>query len=502
MSRKLILLAILAVVGTAELLVMVVFYYLGIRAGWLESLVDTAVLVAISAPLLHRVLLRSERAVREGKELARAYQSLKGLYNLADVLKEATNERDVLNNTLQQVMKFPGIQAGWISLREGDTGFRLAAADGLPPALEVPRAFEGECLCRRKLLAGELDRTTNILECERLRQAKGDTRGLRMHASIPLWIGNRMIGVMNLSGPGQGFVGDKDLEILYSVGNQVAVALERTHLLHRMEKLVEERTAALTAEIAERQQTEEKLRQSEEQFRLLFSHSPFLMWVLDLETLRFLEANDSAIAHYGYSREEFLTMGIDNIRIPEQATSLSEIIEQIRTDGKSHTHCMQSLKKGEIIEVEIYWQALEFGGRHAVLGVVQDITDRRRAEEEKARLLSILEGDDRPRWDRGSPPESDLSEQRWPKDAGGGPRRGSIRPVDRTILHRVGQSTRHGGRDSRSYPRRRVEGRDRILDPHWPRDSHVSGNPRAQSARWNRPVFLHHRARHHGAQEI
>jgi hypothetical protein len=49
-SRKLILLAILAVVGTAELLVMVVFYYLGIRAGWLESLVDTAVLIAISAP--------------------------------------------------------------------------------------------------------------------------------------------------------------------------------------------------------------------------------------------------------------------------------------------------------------------------------------------------------------------------------------------------------------------------------------------------------------------
>ena len=391
MNRKLILLAILAVVGTAELLVMVLFYYLGIRAGWLESLVDTAVLIAISAPLLHRVLLRSERAVREGKELARAHQSLKGLYDLADALKEATNEQDVLNNTLQQVMKFPGVQAGWVSLREGETGFRLAAADGLPPALEVPGAFEGECLCRRKLLAGELDRTTNILECERLRQAKGDTRGLRLHASIPLWIGNRVIGVMNLAGPEQGLFGDKDLEILYSVGNQVAVALERTHLLHQMEKTVEERTAALTAEITERQQVEEKLLQSDEQFRRLFFDSPLLMWVWDLETLQFLEANDAMIAHYGYSREEFLTMGIDNIRLPEQATPLFEIIEQIRADGKSRTHCWQVVKKGEIIELEIYWQALEFGGRNAVLAVAQDITGRRRAEEEKARLLSILE---------------------------------------------------------------------------------------------------------------
>jgi PAS domain S-box-containing protein len=390
-SRKLILLAILAVVGTAELLVMVVFYYLGIRTGSLASLVDTAVLVAISAPLLHLVLLRSERAVREGKELARAYQSLKGLYDLADALKQANNEQDVLKNTLQQVMKFPGVQAGWVSLREGETGFRLAAADGLPPALEVPGAFEGECLCRRKLLAGELDRKTNILECERLRQAKGDTRGLRLHASVPLWIGNRVIGVMNLAGPEQGLFGDKDLEILYSVGNQVAVALERTHLLQEMETIVEERTAALTAEIAERQQAEEKLRQSEEQFRSLFSHSPLLMWVLDLETLRFLEVNDAVIAHYGYSREEFLAMGMDNIRLPEQATSLSEIIEQIRADGKSYTDCLQVLKMGGIIELEIYWQALEFGGRNAVLAVAQDITVRRRAEEEKARLLSILD---------------------------------------------------------------------------------------------------------------
>ncbi|MEI9962240.1 MAG: PAS domain-containing protein [Limisphaerales bacterium] len=42
------------------------------------------------------------------------------------------------------------------------------------------------------------------------------------------------------------------------------------------------------------------------------------MWVFDLETLAFLEVNESAIQHYGYSREEFLAMTIRDIRPPEK----------------------------------------------------------------------------------------------------------------------------------------------------------------------------------------
>ena len=208
------------------------------------------------------VELNRELQARE-KDLARSYQSLKGLYGVADALNQATYEQDVLNNALQQVMNLPGVQAGWVSLREGETGFRLAAAYGLPLALEAPDAFAGDCLCRRKLLAGELDQTTNILECERLQKAKGDTHGLRYHASIPLWIRNRVIGVMNLAGPEQGLFGDEDLEILYSVGNQVAVALERTYLLQQMEKKVEEKTASLMEEIAERKRFEEQFYQAQ-----------------------------------------------------------------------------------------------------------------------------------------------------------------------------------------------------------------------------------------------
>ncbi|HKN82439.1 MAG TPA: PAS domain-containing protein, partial [Pyrinomonadaceae bacterium] len=52
----------------------------------------------------------------------------------------------------------------------------------------------------------------------------------------------------------------------------------------------------------ERLRVEEKLRDSEAEYRILFNCNPHPMWVFDVKTLRFLAANEAAIRHYGYSR--------------------------------------------------------------------------------------------------------------------------------------------------------------------------------------------------------
>ena len=65
--------------------------------------------------------------VRE-EQVARANRTLAGLYRIAKVLNQATTQQQVLDQVLDRAMELPGVQAGWISLREGDTNFRLGAA--------------------------------------------------------------------------------------------------------------------------------------------------------------------------------------------------------------------------------------------------------------------------------------------------------------------------------------------------------------------------------------
>ena len=53
------------------------------------------------------------------------------------------------------------------------------------------------------------------------------------------------------------------------------------------------------------------------------------MWVFDHETLAFLEVNDAAVEHYGYSREEFLAMTLTDIRPPEDVPAMIEYLHQL-----------------------------------------------------------------------------------------------------------------------------------------------------------------------------
>jgi len=67
---------------------------------------------------------------------------------------------------------------------------------------------------------------------------------------------------------------------------------------------------------------EAELARSEENFRHRFRNLPLPQWVYNIETLRFLEVNNSAMALYGYSQEEFLAMPVKDIQPPGEAEKL------------------------------------------------------------------------------------------------------------------------------------------------------------------------------------
>ncbi|MBD1995446.1 PAS domain S-box protein [Leptolyngbya sp. FACHB-541] len=133
-------------------------------------------------------------------------------------------------------------------------------------------------------------------------------------------------------------------------------------------------------DINARKQAEAALRSSEERYRLLFENNPQPMWVYDLETLAFLAVNRAAIAHYGYSQEEFLSMTLCDIRPPEDIPVLLQNVANL-TSGIGQVGLWQHCKKdGSLIDVEITVHDLIFAGKQSVMVLVNDVTDRRRAE--------------------------------------------------------------------------------------------------------------------------
>ena len=77
----------------------------------------------------------------------------------------------------------------------------------------------------------------------------------------------------------------------------------------------------------ERKKKSVELEESERRYSDLFQLSPQPMWVYDVESLQFVNVNNSAIKHYGYSYEEFLSMTITDIRPAEDVAARSESIQ-------------------------------------------------------------------------------------------------------------------------------------------------------------------------------
>jgi diguanylate cyclase (GGDEF)-like protein/PAS domain S-box-containing protein len=139
--------------------------------------------------------------------------------------------------------------------------------------------------------------------------------------------------------------------------------------------------ADLDQAIAAEQRTSQALIQSERGFRLLFDSNPHSMWAYDIDTRRFLAVNDAAVGHYGYTREEFLEMTIDDLRQSDDLMDGRSTGEQ-RVPASALDVPRHRIKDGRVIEVAITSHEQEFSGHHAVFVLAQDVTDRRLLEEQ------------------------------------------------------------------------------------------------------------------------
>jgi diguanylate cyclase (GGDEF)-like protein/PAS domain S-box-containing protein len=123
------------------------------------------------------------------------------------------------------------------------------------------------------------------------------------------------------------------------------------------------------------------LKRREASFRLLFEENPLPMWVADINTRELLAVNAATCRHYGYSRDQMLTMSVESLRVPEEIDTLRKEFKQNRGTQKADDTRRHITADGKVIEVAIEARPLRYDGRDACVAVAFDMTDRKKAEQ-------------------------------------------------------------------------------------------------------------------------
>ncbi len=200
-------------------------------------------------PFLSRDQIRRRESALDADPQERELRHLRALNRLAEQLNRSIDVQTALDVTLTTLVEVMNLHTAWTFittesglLRRGDADqsphdFALVAACGLPPGLERDNRHylrrPPDCHCQRVLRSGHLVRAVNVVECTRLldsAQADGDNRGLLFHASTPIRVQDRALGIINVATDEWQFLTAADLTFLSAVGAQVAVALERAQL--------------------------------------------------------------------------------------------------------------------------------------------------------------------------------------------------------------------------------------------------------------------------------
>ncbi|HKV64707.1 MAG TPA: PAS domain S-box protein [Candidatus Acidoferrum sp.] len=192
--------------------------------------------------------------------------------------------------------------------------------------------------------------------------AKGDVE--LVGSQSPSWLGvplktpTATIGVLVVQHyQNENAYDTRDLEFLNSVGGHIALAIER-------------------------RRSEDALRKNEEMFRLLFTYNPLPTWVMDRESLKFLEVNEAAVRQYGYSQNEFKRMTVLDFRPEEERAKYLDQLKLIPHEGLYHGNWKHRKKDGKVIQVETISHELEYCGRRVRLVVAQDISERHILEQQ------------------------------------------------------------------------------------------------------------------------
>ncbi len=128
----------------------------------------------------------------------------------------------------------------------------------------------------------------------------------------------------------------------------------------------------------------------EDHYRYLFEQNPLPMLVYELGSLNLLAVNDAFISHYGYSREEAISLKLPDLYPPHEKKPIAELTTKLQ--GHAYAGEWHHLKKdGSMITIEALSHQFVHDGRPSRIAVINDISERKKAEAELEKYRIHLE---------------------------------------------------------------------------------------------------------------
>ena len=145
-------------------------------------------------------------------------------------------------------------------------------------------------------------------------------------------------------------------------------------------------------DITERKLAEKALRESEDRFRNIFTNAIDGILLADAVTRKFIMANPAIERMLGYSHEEILNLGVDDIHPAEVLPAVVHEIKQKLAGEETLTPNLQVKRKdGSVFYADINAAPITIEGKPYLMGLFRDITERKQTEDALRQAATVFE---------------------------------------------------------------------------------------------------------------
>jgi PAS domain S-box-containing protein len=293
---------------------------------------------------------------------ARLMSGYRLLSEIAGVAGRTPAPAQLLAQLCDHAVDMGGFRGAWAVLRDGDGKYDTVGFAGLGEAgAEIAASMRDQgthkaSAAMASLLWDEGVFVENSLPTRPASVWTGIANQLGLGSMVAFAVENGPVRAMiALFAEEERFFDTEELKLVSALKNELSLAFDRMHLESR------------------RLEAEEALAASEATYRSLFYDNPHPMWVRDWDTLSFLAVNDAAVRKYGFSRDEFSRMTVEDLR-PDSARAQFRAHMKSRTFGVGDEGIWTHRDAGgREFPVHVMTHEIDWYGRHAEIVLVEEV---------------------------------------------------------------------------------------------------------------------------------